>query len=245
MSHARPDSPESSASSDPYQSLLQEYEEFVYVVSHDLRAPLRHIEGFSRILLKRHEETFDEKSRRDFNFVIDGVERCKAILDALQSLALLKPAGVLPVDATAVVTKALGELQPLIDISGALIRYESLPDLRGDEGLFITLFREVLENALQYRRPDQAPVILVTATRLPDSTRFCVTDNGAGIATSHLENVFKVFHRGGRRDGAPGKGLGLTRARRIVQLYGGRIWIETTGPTGTTLCFTVGMPWQR
>ncbi len=251
MSHSRHESPKSPPCSDTfdrhdsYDSLLREYEEFVYVVSHDLRAPLRHIEGFSKILLKRHEETFDEKSRRDFNFVIDGVQRCKAILDALQSLAQLKPVTVEPVDTTAVVARALAALQPLVETTGASVRHESLPEVTGDEALLVTLFRELLKNALQYRRPDHNPEILVTATRRPEHICFCITDNGSGIAASHVENVFKIFHRGGRRDGPAGEGMGLTLARRIVQLYNGHIGVEHTGPTGTTFCFTLGKPVPR
>jgi signal transduction histidine kinase len=141
------------------------------------------------------------------------------------------------VDLNLVLVKVIENLQASIESSGAAITSDPLPALAGHEGHFIPLFQNLVGNAIKYRS-DLPPRIHISVQQADGQYRFTVSDNGIGIDLEYHERIFEVFRRlHGRK--IPGTGIGLSICQRVVERYGGRIWVESSAGHGSTFIFTV------
>jgi len=221
--------------------LKAEYQEFVYIVSHDLSAPLRQIEGFSEMVLDKHQEDFDDKTKRHFDFILKGGNTIRNILDdlTLYSRISTKEESLKELDINVLLSNNINEFSSLINETNATITYENMPVIKGDEKLITQMFSYLLHNALHYQMPENKPKVNISVIESDEYWQFCITDNGIGIPENVSEKIFKMFRRGVSEKKFSGAGIGLTCSQRIITKHQGEIWFESEKGTGSSFYFTL------
>lgn len=221
--------------------LRAEYSEFAYIVSHELAAPFRQIEGFANIIMTNHGDQFDDKTKRHFNHVIKGSETGSKIVQALLAYSYLctQKLQVTNVDCTAIFDDVIAQLSALIGDTKAEYSCTELPNINGDSSLLSELFYQLIHNALHYHKPSIQPIISVTAVETEHCWEFCVKDNGIGIPDKQSDKVFKTLTRAVAEKNYSGSGMGLAIAKRIVLHHGGEIWFKENEGNGCSCCFTL------
>lgn len=225
------------------QASNRELEAFTYSVSHDLRAPLRHISGFSRILLSEFGPLLTEDANDLLQRIEEAVIRMGRLVDGLLSLARLgrQSLHVRRNEMNAIVDQVIGVLQP--DCEGREVewRVAQLPTLPCDAVLIGQVFQNLLDNALKYSRKRTRTVIEVDSIQRPgEPVVILVRDNGAGFNMKYAEKLFGVFQRMHTETEYEGTGVGLATVHRIIQKHGGTVWAEAEVERGATFYFTVG-----
>ncbi len=229
-------------------SLLQDLErsnwdleQFAYVASHDLQEPLRMVASYTELLSQRYLGRLDKDADEFIGFARDGAKRMQAMLDDLLDYSRVGTRGQQPrpVKAKSAIDQSLLNLATSIEESHAEVIVGDMPSVMADKTQLLRVFQNLLGNAVKFHRPGEPPRIEITASREGASWRFSVADNGIGINPDGFKQVFEVFRRMVPRDQYPGTGIGLSVSRRIVDRLGGNMWVESSGPTGTTLCFTL------
>jgi len=219
----------------------QELEAFSFSVSHDLRAPVRHIEGFVR-LLERELPELSDKAAHYLRTIGTSSQRMAALIDDLLALSRT---GRAPLDMQVVqlgqlVDEVIVDLRPDVAPRRIEWRVDPLPQVRGDPSLLRVVLQNLLDNAVKYTRRTQRAVIEVGSLRLDDGdTAVFVRDNGVGFDMRYADRLFGVFQRLHRADEFEGTGVGLATARRVVHRHGGRIWGEGRPGSGACFYFTV------
>ncbi|TVR57023.1 MAG: PAS domain-containing sensor histidine kinase [Gemmatimonadales bacterium] len=223
------------------RTAVEELEAFSYSVSHDLRAPLRAIDGFSRMLLEDHGDHLDHEARRLIGVVRDSTRRMNALIDGLLALSRLgqREMTVVPVDLAELARAALDELRAGDGEEEVEARIHQPLPAHGDPTMLRQVMVNLLSNALKYRRPDTPPVIEVGSAPGEDGPVFHVRDNGMGFDMAYVHKIFGVFERLHSDDGVEGTGVGLAIVKRIVNRHGGRVWAEGTPGEGATVYFTL------
>ncbi|MDX2170538.1 MAG: PAS domain S-box protein [Deltaproteobacteria bacterium] len=219
----------------------RELEAFSYSVSHDLRAPLRRIDGFTRIALEDYAAQLPADGRHCLEVVRDCAQRMNALIDDLLAFAHLNaaPLAVDEVDTGAVVEAALAELQPLAAGRALELHVEPLPRCRGDRALLKQVWVNLLSNALKYSRHRDPAHVTVGCERDGSADVFFVRDDGCGFDMQYAERLFGVFQRL-HSDEIEGTGVGLAIVQRIVQRHGGRVWCDAAPERGASFFFTLG-----
>lgn len=218
----------------------RELEQFAYVASHDLQEPLRTISSFTQLLAKRYREKLDDKAREFIDFAVDGCKRMHAQINDLLAFSRVGTQGkpLLPVDSDAALDRVLRTMKVGIEEAKALITRDPLPSVRADETQLCQLFQNLIGNAIKFKG-SESPRIHVSAQKDPGGWKFCVRDNGIGIASEHSERIFVIFQRLHTKAEYPGTGIGLAICKKIAERHGGRIWFEPSPGGGTTFCFTI------
>ncbi len=219
----------------------RELEEFAYVSSHDLQEPLRTINIYTQLLLKKHVSAGQPEARQYAEFVNNGVHRMEALIHDVLSYSQAIHSQSSPgetVNLAAALCQALSALQPLIADSHANITAGDLPVVAGDEEQLAKVFENLISNALKYRNATEAPVIRIAATHAGNEWVIEVNDNGIGFEPQYARDIFGLFKRL-HRGAYPGTGLGLAICRRIVERYGGRIWAQSELGRGATFYFAL------
>lgn len=219
----------------------RDLERFAYVVSHDLAEPLRMISSFVQLIDEEFGDALDDRGREYVGFVLDGSRRMRTLIDDLLEYSRIGAEDLAfeRVDLREVATRVLAVLQPAIDEAAADVVVADLPELTADTIKVELVLRNLVGNAVKFRREDEPPRVTVAAERSGDAWRVTVADNGIGVDERHSERVFEMFQRLHTRDRFPGTGVGLAICRRIVELHGGRIWLEPNAPHGTRFHFTL------
>ena len=217
------------------ERLEAELDAFTYAIAHDLRAPVRHIDGFIR-LLERESPPATEKAAHYLRTVANASARLAAMIDDLAALSRLMraPLQVRPTALAPLVQDAIRELaakEREVDW-----RISELPTLRADAALARVLLRELLSNALKYTRP-RSPALIEVGSE--EGSVVFVRDNGVGFDMRHADRLFGLFQRLHRDEQFEGSGVGLATAVRIVHRHGGRIWAEAAPGAGATFRFTL------
>jgi signal transduction histidine kinase len=230
----------------------QELEAFSYSVSHDLRAPLRAISGFTSILLEDYGRALPQEGLESLTRVKDNSEHMGHLIDDLLAFSRLgrQALRVQRVRTRGVVDRALAQLGPSVDVRQVDLVVGDLPDCESDPDLLEQVFVNLLSNAFKYSRKRKAARIEVGALRDASSSApvFFVRDNGAGFDMRYVEKLFGVFQRLHRREDYEGTGVGLAIVQRIVARHGGRVWAEAKVDQGATFYFTLsegGPEWQQ
>ena len=219
-----------------------ELEQFAYVASHDLQEPLRKVTSFCQLLQRRYAGQLDEKADQYIEFAVDGAKRMQVLINDLLAFSRVGRSDQVlgPVDSGEALAGATANLSAHIDQAGAQVEAGSLPVVRAQLPLLTGVFQNLLSNALKFKG-ELPPRIVITATRDGAFWSFSVTDNGIGIEPQYADRVFLIFQRLHNRAAYPGTGIGLAMCRKIVEYFGGRIWLDTGAPEGggARFCFTV------
>jgi signal transduction histidine kinase len=228
--------------SEELEASNKELEAFSYSVSHDLRAPLRHIDGFSRILMEEYGAHLDAKAQRLVDHIRDGARQMGCLVDDLLNLSRLgRRELVMQVTGLdALVRESLAELQSGLGNRQVEFRVAPLPFVSCDAGLLRQVFANLLSNAVKYSRPREYAVIEVGQTERDGHRVIFVRDNGVGFNMKYANKLFGVFQRLHRQEDFEGTGVGLATVQRIVQKHGGRVWAESQLDKGATFYFTLG-----
>jgi len=219
------------------QAAVQELEAFTYSVSHDLRAPLRALHGFSQILLEEHAQTLSEDGRHCVRRIMDAARDMGQLVDDLLTFSRLgrqMPAKA-SVDMEGLVAEVLSGLEPMKTGRRVAVQIDDLPRASADVSLMRQVWTNLLNNALKYTRHADPARIRVGFR----DGAYYVQDNGVGFDMKHAGGLFGVFQRLHRAEDYEGTGVGLAIANRIVTRHGGRIWADATPGEGATFAFTL------
>jgi PAS domain S-box-containing protein len=219
-----------------------ELEQFAYVASHDLREPLRMVNGFVTMLARRHGDKLDDEAREFIGYAQEGATRMdRLILDLLEYARVgRQESPLVPISLGPVIEMAVRGLGVGVEASAARIEVRpDLPAVLADEEELARLFVNLAGNALKYHHLDRAPEVVISAETRGDMVVVSVADNGIGIAPQYFERIFGIFQRLHGRDKYEGTGIGLAICKKIVERHGGRIWVESEADRGATFLFTL------
>jgi signal transduction histidine kinase len=214
-----------------------ELEEFAYVASHDLQEPLRKINSFAELLLEEVGEGLDNQRRDYLIRMQSAAKRMNTMIRDLLELSRSSHGGVqfASVDMSAVVREVLTDLESSITDSGARIVIGALPDVSGERVLVAQVLRNLLTNAIKYRKKDRPLEVRISGRKLPDGeVEITVADNGIGFDQEYAEQIFKPFHRLHSHTEYPGTGIGLAVCRKILERHGGGVRAEGRPGEGAT-----------
>ena len=219
----------------------RELEAFTYTVSHDLRSPLRAVDGFSHALLEECGPGLSEDGRRYLNTIRQGAQRMGNLIDDLLSFSRLsrQPVSRQPVDPEQLVHEALVLLEPQQRNRQVKLQVGHLPPCLGDPSLLRQVWINLLSNALKYSRDRQPAVIEVGGRQEGGRNIYFVRDNGTGFDMRYADKLFGVFQRLHRLEDYDGTGVGLAIVQRIIQRHGGRVWAEAALDQGATFWFEI------
>ena len=220
-----------------------ELEQFAYVASHDLQEPLRKVASFSQLLQRRYAGKLDARADQYIEFAVDGAKRMQALINDLLAYSRVgrsdREPALVPSDAA--LTQARANLAEQIEETGATIETGHLPLVLAELPLLIAVFQNLLSNALKFSG-GKPPRVVVTVRRDEPFWLFSFSDNGIGIEPEYAERIFVIFQRLQERTAYAGTGIGLSMTRKIIENFGGRIWLDTAFTGGTRFFFTLPMP---
>jgi signal transduction histidine kinase len=221
-----------------------ELEQFAYVASHDLQAPLRSIVGFGQLLHKDYHGRLDADADTYIDFMVKSANQMQELIRGLLAFSRIgrEPAEAEAADAEAVLAEVEARLRGVIDESGAVLSHDPLPRVACPPLELGQLLQNLLGNALKFHAPGKAPRVHVGVERDDEGWRFSVRDNGIGIEARYLDRIFQMFQRLHTADRFEGTGIGLAICRKIVERHGGRLWAESVPGEGSTFFFTFAAP---
>lgn len=219
----------------------QELESFSYSVSHDLRAPLRAVDGFAGMLEEDYGRVLDTEGARLLRIIRDNAHRMGLLIDDLLAFSRLgrAPVARTPVDMNALVQEVIEEIRTAGDAGRAEFAVAPLPASCGDRAMLRQVWTNLIANAVKFSRPRPQPRIEVGGRSEAGECLYHVRDNGVGYDMAHAGQLFSVFHRLHRNDEFPGTGVGLAIVARIVGRHGGRVWAEGQPDAGATFHFSL------
>jgi light-regulated signal transduction histidine kinase (bacteriophytochrome) len=216
-----------------------ELEQFAYLASHDLQEPLRKVASFCQLLQRRYAGKLDARADQYIEFAVDGAKRMQELINDLLAFSRVAQATPEPavVSSDAALARARANLAEELEKSGATIETGHLPLVLAELPLLTAVFQNLLSNAIKFSGP-VPPRIVVGASREGQFWKFSFTDYGIGIDPQYAERVFVLFQRLNERSAYPGTGVGLAMCKKIIEYFGGRIWLDTAAD-GTRFCFTL------
>ena len=219
----------------------RELEAFSYSVSHDLRAPLRAIDGFARILTRKAQGVLPTELQRYLDLIRDNAQRMGTLIDDLLIFSRLGRQSLTKqrVDMNQLARQALMELQAEQAGRRVEISLSQLSDCQGDPALLKQVWLNLLSNALKYSRRSDPATIEITATTTATEVIYSVKDNGVGFDMQYADKLFGVFQRFHRQEDYEGTGVGLAIVHRIITRHGGRIWAQAALGSGATFTFAL------
>ena len=230
------------AEKDKHEALNAEIEAFAAAVSHDLRAPLRAIAGFSELLSESHRQQLDSSGQHFLDRVRANAEQMSRMVEdylVFLSSTRLQPLRVALVDLNRLVQAAFADFAAIPGKHSIGLVCETLPPTWGDEVMVQQLLVNLLGNAIKYSAKKEQPVVEVGTVPGEDFHTFFVRDNGAGLDLANAKKIFEPFQRFHNAAEFPGTGVGLAIVKRIVECHGGRIWVESQPGAGATFFFTL------
>ncbi len=215
-------------------------EQFAYVASHDLQEPLRMVSSYVTLLERRYRGRLDADADDFIHFAVDGAERMRQLIQDLLAFSRVGTRGgeLVPTESRAALTRALENLQVLIDETDARVIFDEMPEVNADPGQLELVFQNLIGNAIKYRGEDR-PKVTVSAVAQEGHWLFGVRDNGIGFEQKFADRIFGVFQRLQTRSEYPGTGIGLAIVKKIVERHGGRIWADSQPGLGSTFWFTM------
>jgi PAS domain S-box-containing protein len=223
------------------EGLNKELEAFSYSVSHDLRAPLRHIAGFSDMLQRHADGSLDDKGKRFLNTIVDSAKRMGNLIDDLLAFSRTGRAEMRRerVDLDSMVDQTIQELAPDVGTRRVLWKKQPLPEVVGDRAMLKQVFVNLISNALKYSNTRNIAEIEIGSREEGDELVIFVRDNGVGFDMAYAHKLFGVFQRLHEASQFEGTGIGLANVRRIVGRHGGRTWAEAELDKGATFYFSL------
>ncbi|MEO8765660.1 MAG: PAS domain S-box protein [Ginsengibacter sp.] len=217
-----------------------ELEQFAYIASHDLQEPLRTTSSFVKLLQKRYHGSFDPKADKYFAYILEASERMKVLIKNLLDYSKIGNKKELEqVDCNNTLQNVLADVGIAISETGAQIKFEKLPVIKGYATELKQLFQNLVVNAIKFRKKDVPPVLDISAEKNNGYWQFAFKDNGIGIEEKYYEKIFVIFQRLHTRTEYDGSGIGLSHCKKIVELHKGKIWVESKLGEGSTFQFTI------
>jgi PAS domain S-box-containing protein len=218
-----------------------ELEQFAYIASHDLQAPLGIISSYAQLLQQLYQNQLDERAHKLIDNLVRGTVRMQRLIeDLLEYSRLGQEAEPFQLcNCQEIVADAIANLELLISTHNASIIYQNLPNARGSRSQLIQLFQNLIANSIKYCRRDRTPQITITAEKQGHLYQFAVRDNGIGIDPEYQDRIFKIFQRLHNQQEYSGSGIGLAICQKIVERHGGRIWVKSQPGQGSTFYFTL------
>ena len=220
-----------------------ELEQFAYIASHDLQEPLRKVASFTQLLQRRYAGQLDARADQYIEFAADGARRMQALINDLLQYSRVGRSAREPslVSSDAALAQARNNLATAMEETGATVEAGHLPLVLAELPLLTAVFQNLLSNALKFSG-GKPPRIVITCTRDELFWLFSFSDNGIGIEPEYAERIFVIFQRLHERTAYPGTGIGLAMTRKIIEYFGGRIWLDTSYTEGSRFLFTLPMP---
>ena len=226
------------------QNALKELEAFSYSVSHDLRTPLRGVDGFARALLEDYKQVLDPEGKRLLGLIRGETRRMTQLIDDLLAFSRV---GRQEIDASDINMTDLAEsaFQNLVESSAspiAPLTLQPLPKACGDRSMIRQVFANLLNNAVKFSSRRSDPRIEVTGWRDGERHVYCIRDNGVGFNQVYVTKLFNVFQRLHSQEEFEGTGVGLALVQRIIQRHGGQVWAEGQVDRGAAFYFSLPAP---
>lgn len=223
------------------EALTKEMNQFTYIVSHDLQAPLRMVTGFLELLEKKHGDNLGESGKQYIDYAVKGANKMKSLIFDLLEYSRLSSVvnEYAAIDLNIILNEVKEKLQPEIDKVGATIANDNLPVVMADKKQMTQLIEHLVSNALKFFN-QVIPEINISAKENNGFWEIAVTDNGIGIDPAYKEKIFIVFRRLHNDDAKyGGTGIGLAICKKIVELHGGSIWVDSAVEKGSKFFFTL------
>ena len=217
-------------------AINKELESFSYSISHDLRAPLRAIYGFSQILSSRHRPSLNDEGQQYMDYIVEASVRMEQLINDLLNYSRLgrKSLDMRPIPLSEIIGDIHSDFQQKLEEIGAKFNVDKeLPQILGDESMLRQIFTNLIENAITYRRTDVTLEINITCGLDADGYVLKIADNGIGIPKEYWEKIFNIFQRLHSEDKYPGTGIGLATVRKAVSMLNGTIWVESVVGEGS------------
>ena len=228
----------------------KDLESFAYSISHDLRAPLRSISGYSRILQNDFSDNLNETGKIYLQYICDSANQMNILIEEILALSRtgrqgLNPNIITSQDLREMIQSVLYELSSLEQNRKIEIVLDDLPECYADPILLKQVFVNLLSNAFKFTRQKDHPIIKIGGQRKNSTSTFCIQDNGAGFDMAYADKLFGVFQRLHRQDEFEGTGVGLAIVHRIISQHGGKIWAESAPNQGATFYFNLNADQTR
>jgi signal transduction histidine kinase len=218
----------------------KELEQFAYVASHDLQEPLRTTSSFVELLRKQYYDKLDAHANRYIDYILQASDRMKTLIkDLLDYSRLGREKKLEEADCNALLSEVLADLDKVIKENGAHITAEPLPVIKAFKTEIKLVFQNLISNSIKFRKQNEPPVIHISAHHQPGAWQFSFADNGIGIGKQHQERIFIIFQRLHNRTDYEGSGIGLAHCKKVVELHGGKIWVDSEPGKGSTFHFTI------
>jgi PAS domain S-box-containing protein len=220
----------------------QELQQFAYVASHDLQEPLRMVASFLQLLNQRYSKDLSPEAKEYISFAVDGAVRMKQIIEDLLQYSRLETSRrtLAPVDMALAFDSAMLNLRGAITDSGAVVECQSnLGRGIADQGQMVRLLQNLIGNAIKYRHAERTPRVVVSAKQDDEWWTITISDNGLGISDEYYERIFLIFQRLHSNREFVGTGIGLAICKRIVEHWGGKIWVTSIVGEGSAFHFTL------
>ena len=218
----------------------KELEQFSYIASHDLQEPLRTLISFAELLKEEYSGKLDENADIYLNYILQSSGRMQNLVKGLLDYTRIgKERELSEVDCKLLIYQILTDIQLSISESNALITVRELPIIKAYSTEFRLLFQNLISNALKFREKDGNPEIEISVSEKEKDWLFAIKDNGIGIDKNDKDKIFIIFKRLHNRGEYEGTGIGLSHSKKIVELHGGQIWVESAKGNGSTFYFTI------
>ncbi len=223
------------------QAINKELEAFSYSVSHDLRAPLRAINGFVNILNEEYSNILDDEGKRICSIIHSNAVKMGQLIDDLLSFSRLirSELNLTPIDMQSLVQNLVDEFESSKELNSNVISLQELPKSNGDSNLIKQVWMNLISNAIKYSSKTKNPEIIIGATQNDNETVYHIKDNGVGFNMNYSHKLFGVFQRLHGANEFEGTGVGLAIVQRIITRHGGRVWAEGEIDKGATFYFTL------
>lgn len=218
----------------------KELEQFVYIASHDLQEPLLNVMNFIELLHTEHGEQLDSAAKVYLDIISQSADRMKNLIRGLLDYSRLGQEKCLSVvDCNQVVATVKEDLFTRLKSTGAKVAYADLPQITAYPLELRQLFLNLISNAIKFRKQHVPALITISAQKCEDFWQFAVRDNGIGIDPFYKDKIFLIFQRLNDRDAYEGNGIGLAHCKKIIELHGGKLWVESVPGEGATFFFTI------
>jgi PAS domain S-box-containing protein len=218
----------------------KDLEQFAYVASHDLQEPLRMVSSFTQLIERKYRDKLDEDANEYIWYVVDGAKRMQSLINDLLSYSRVttKVKDFTKINLNETVDEAIFNLEIAIEENNAIVVVDSLPPIYGDSSQMVQLFQNIIGNAIKYRS-EKIPEIHISASEGDQEWIFKIEDNGIGIQPEYNERIFQIFQRLHGSHAYSGTGIGLAICKKIVELHGGSIWVNSKPGEGSIFYFTI------